>query len=131
MELKKLFTEDRAVSPVVAVVLMVAVTVILAAIVASFALGMGSSAEAKPQASFEYDLSGSSVEITHVGGDPLQASRVTVLVNGTDDGNSWSATKIDTGDTYTTAATGTNGEVRIVWEGDSGQTATLSTYEVP
>ncbi len=36
MDLKKLFADDDAVSPVIGVILMVAITVILAAVIASF-----------------------------------------------------------------------------------------------
>ncbi|MCY4732257.1 type IV pilin N-terminal domain-containing protein [Natronomonas gomsonensis] len=44
MELKHLFTADddnRAVSPVIGVILMVAITVILAAVIGTFVLGLG------------------------------------------------------------------------------------------
>lgn len=48
-------SEDRAVSPVIGVILMVAVTVILAAVVSMLVLGMGSDVETHPQASFSLD----------------------------------------------------------------------------
>ncbi len=41
MEFKKLLDEDRAVSPVIGVILMVAITVILAAVIGTFVLGLG------------------------------------------------------------------------------------------
>jgi len=44
MDLKKLFNDDDAVSPVIGVILMVAITVILAAVIASFVLGLGDQA---------------------------------------------------------------------------------------
>ncbi len=45
MKLKQLFEagEDRAVSPVIGVILMVAITVILAAVIGTFVLGLGES----------------------------------------------------------------------------------------
>ena len=58
MRLKQLFTDDDAVSPVIGVILMVAITVILAAVIASFVLGLGDSTdEVQPNTgfSFEYD----------------------------------------------------------------------------
>ncbi|MFC7072497.1 type IV pilin N-terminal domain-containing protein [Halovenus rubra] len=54
MELKNLFKEDDAVSPVIGVILMVAITVILAAVIASFVIGLGDTAgETQPQATWE------------------------------------------------------------------------------
>ncbi|MFD1597480.1 type IV pilin [Halobellus rarus] len=41
MELRNLFTDDRAVSPVIGVILMVAITVILAAVIGTFVLNLG------------------------------------------------------------------------------------------
>ena len=38
MDMKKLFADDSAVSPVIGVILMVAITVILAAVIGSFVL---------------------------------------------------------------------------------------------
>ena len=66
--------EDDAVSPVIGVILMVAITVLLAAVIASFVLGLGDRAQQTvPQASFstDYDPTGNSnnglVTITHDG----------------------------------------------------------------
>jgi len=56
MQLKKLFNEDDAVSPVIGVILMVAITVILAAVIATFVLGLGEQvSDTAPQASFNFD----------------------------------------------------------------------------
>jgi len=56
MKLKSLFNDDDAVSPVIGVILMVAITVILAAVIASFVLGLGDSAdEVQPNTSFTFD----------------------------------------------------------------------------
>jgi flagellin-like protein len=79
MELKRLLKDDDAVSPVIGVILMVAITVILAAVIASFVLGLGNNATNQtPTASFTFDYeetsSGSShgvVTITHDGGDTI------------------------------------------------------------
>ncbi|KZX46791.1 MULTISPECIES: type IV pilin [unclassified Haloarcula] len=82
--LKELLTEDDAVSPVIGVILMVAITVILAAVIASFVLGLGDQAQqATPQASFSWEYSANSsadtdgnVTITHDGGDSIQAQEL-------------------------------------------------------
>ncbi len=58
----ELFDKDKAVSPVIGVILMVAITVILAAVIGAFVLGFQDRAtERVPQASIgiEADLSGS------------------------------------------------------------------------
>jgi len=43
-------TDDRAVSPVIGVILMVAITVILAAVIGTFVLGLGENVESNPSA---------------------------------------------------------------------------------
>jgi flagellin-like protein len=80
MDLKQLFEDDDAVSPVIGVILMVAITVILAAVIASFVLGLGDQTQsATPQASFSFDYeSGTSLSITHDGGDTIQAEELYV-----------------------------------------------------
>ena len=87
MELKTLFEadDDRAVSPVIGVILMVAITVILAAVIGTFVLGLGDQVESAPQASFNFDYDssdGGEVEIRHRGGDTIDTSNVDVRVNG-------------------------------------------------
>jgi flagellin-like protein len=48
-------SDDRAVSPVIGVILMVAITVILAAVIGTFVLGLGGNQNAKPSASVSVD----------------------------------------------------------------------------
>jgi len=81
MELKQLFKDDDAVSPVIGVILMVAITVILAAVIASFVLGLGNSAtNTNPQASFSFEYEEGytspngnigATTISHDGGDTI------------------------------------------------------------
>ena len=68
---------DRAVSPVVGVVLMVAVTVLLAGVVLAFAAGI-QPAEPAPQASFALDAESGTATVTHVGGQTIQAENIRV-----------------------------------------------------
>jgi len=94
MELKQLYTDDDAVSPVIGVILMVAITVILAAVIASFVLGLGNSAtNTNPQASFsfeyeEVEASTASngpqglVTISHDGGDTISDNELYVRGSG-------------------------------------------------
>ncbi|VVB97824.1 Uncharacterised protein [uncultured archaeon] len=61
---------DEAVSPVIGVILMVAITVILAAVIAAFVFGMGPPVKA-PQVQLKFTATPSILTITHSGGDPL------------------------------------------------------------
>jgi flagellin-like protein len=77
-----LFDDDRGVSPVIGVILMVAITVILAAVIAAFVLGLGDTNSSTPNVTWEYDYNGSSsnatVEVTMTGGDSFDPARVSV-----------------------------------------------------
>lgn len=70
---ERLRNSDRAVSPVIGVILMVAITVILAAVIAAFVLGFGAETEAAPQASIDIDADAgdNSLSIEHNGGDAI------------------------------------------------------------
>ncbi|QLC33645.1 type IV pilin N-terminal domain-containing protein [Halarchaeum sp. CBA1220] len=101
MKLRNLFNaDDRGVSPVIGVILMVAITVILAAVIGTFVLGLGNQVgNNAPQATFEYDYSGDFpydnsasdpavgwINITHQSGqslDPNSLTINTVAANGT------------------------------------------------
>jgi len=97
MNFKNLFDDERAVSPVIGVILMVAITVILAAVIGTFVLGLGDQLqETSPQASFGFDTTTvdvpdtgdadptavTAVEVSHQTGDVLQASNLNIVVNG-------------------------------------------------
>jgi flagellin-like protein len=91
MDFKDIFTDDDAVSPVIGVILMVAITVILAAVIGTFVLGLGDQvSNTSPTASFSFDYSNSSgnpgdtLEVTHDGGDRIDASLVNASVTGAD-----------------------------------------------
>jgi len=82
MMLPSIFTrEDRAVSPVIGVILMVAITVILAAVIGTFVLGLGDSLEQAPQAQLDVTSgSAESLTINHNGGDSLTVSDIEVTI---------------------------------------------------
>ena len=87
MDLKKLFTEERAVSPVIGVILMVAITVILAAVIGAFVLGLGGDTESTPQASLNFQIvdDGEGVEVEHRGGDSFNLTNVEIAGDLDDD----------------------------------------------
>lgn len=67
---------EDAVSPVIGVILMVAITVILAAVIAAFVFGLGGTQQSAPTASIvaaNYpDSPGADMKIQHKGGDMLK-----------------------------------------------------------
>jgi flagellin-like protein len=78
MDLKELFTDDDAVSPVIGVILMVAITVILAAVIGAFVLNIGGNQETAPQNQFDFEYSnnGNNVSVSHGGGGTLDANQL-------------------------------------------------------
>jgi flagellin-like protein len=74
MDLKKIFNNNKAVSPVIGVVLMVAITVILAAAIGSSVFGQGPS-ESAPQANIDIIVvDGNTIKFEHLGGDTILLS---------------------------------------------------------
>jgi len=83
-KLKAALNDDRGVSPVIGVILMVAITVILAAVIGTFVLGLGDSLEQAPQAQLDAEAAGSGasevLNISHNGGDSIAAEDIRVVV---------------------------------------------------
>ena len=85
-------SDDSAVSPVVGVILMVAITVLLAATAATFFLDLGSASlgENTPQAAFSFEYEAGSPEsltIEHRSGDPIRAGGLYITVSGASTAN--------------------------------------------
>jgi len=145
MEFKQLFDDDRAVSPVIGVILMVAITVILAAVIGTFVLGLGDQVQSTtPQASFGFDSSDAkqNVTITHQSGDSIEASSLSIsstrtFVEGNFD--SFSGDSVSAGTTVEITAGDASdaddfaGEtVRVIYDSpDSDSSSTLGKFEVP
>jgi len=96
MDLKNIITDDDAVSPVIGVILMVAITVILAAVIASFVLGLGNQAQqGAPTATigFDYDQvvengddpNAGILEVSHDGGDSVNYQELYIRGSGIND----------------------------------------------
>ncbi|WP_044951709.1 type IV pilin [Haloarcula hispanica] len=157
MELKRFFNDDDAVSPVIGVILMVAITVILAAVIATFVLGLGDQvSNTAPQASFStnYDSGSQEVDVTHDGGDSIKASNLYFRGSGFDDGvtvgesedtdindnnqpwpdyaSSGDNSKVVAGDRVVVAVTGDEYDFSVVYESATGDnSATLATASGP
>ena len=134
MKLQQLRNDDDAVSPVIGVILMVAITVILAAVIATFVLGLGDQvSDTAPQASFDFESSSGTVTITHSGGSTLDVGNVDVQSSGSVTISNWpgSGSEISAGDSVdVTGLSGSSGTIRITWSNDAGtDSATLRTYE--
>jgi flagellin-like protein len=156
LDIKALFADDGAVSPVIGVILMVAITVILAAVIGTFVLGLGQSVQkTAPQASFSVDLNDTKqgATITHDGGDAVSNTELYVVSSisfGSADNGSFLVTDKDTwkhvaGDgstkdvtagssvTIGNTSTGFGGEtIRVVWQSsESEKSQTLRKFEAP
>jgi flagellin-like protein len=161
MQLKSIFADDDAVSPVIGVILMVAITVILAAVIGTFVLGLGDQVQStSPQASFSFDYTDNGgsdndeLAITHDGGDSISDTQLFVksgaAFDNTDDNtaNAPSTTDWDTlfspsddevsaGDSGTLYSDTNSDEFnsatfRVTWENQNGDnTATLGKWDGP
>ena len=161
MNLKSILTDDDAVSPVIGVILMVAITVILAAVIGTFVLGLGDQVQStSPQASFNFEFTDAGgtddqVLITHDGGDSISSDQITIVSSENFDDPD-DASPADTGSATWTALNGgtttdvsagsseaINGSsaagnelngatVRVTWASGSGDsTATLGKWDGP
>lgn len=76
--------DNRAVSPVIGVILMVAITVILAAVIGGFVLGLGGDLQSAPQGQISIEDAGNTgdIEISHNGGDAMTSSNLVVNYDG-------------------------------------------------
>jgi flagellin-like protein len=157
MSLKQLFKDDDAVSPVIGVILMVAITVILAAVIATFVLGLGEQiSETSPNTSFSFEYndvngesdswgvstSGAIVNVTHSGGPNINANQL--RMSGSSEhggsvvwGNSSGTTpynandEISAGDTVDYAMA-SDDRIQVTWENEEGtQSATLQNFRGP
>jgi flagellin-like protein len=154
MQLKQLLNNDDAVSPVIGVILMVAITVILAAVIATFVLGLGDSlSNTAPQASFSFDYEDPSgddtLTITHDGGDAIPENELSASISGASDssndgtysdlfGSSTSDVTAGSSDTIDTSFVSegsldlSGATVRVVFEdSDGGSSATLGRWDGP
>lgn len=81
-----MFKKDDAVSPVIGVILMVAITVILAAVIAAFVFGMAGSVGATKNVAFIAELTGTggtAVMVTNHGGNDLNSLQSLSATDGT------------------------------------------------
>jgi len=142
MDLKQLFTDDDAVSPVIGVILMVAITVILAAVIGAFVLDIGGSQESAPQVQWDWSVDSTNssspeyngtVTLTHGGGDTVNSpGQISLSVDDNSTGDfslskwadTWSANdeafvRIDAGSSYSNT-----GSATLTWQSSDGSQST-------
>ena len=126
MKIDTQVVDERAVSPVVGVALMIAITVILAAVIGAVVLGLGTGGVDTPQAQLqaEWNDDGNEVVITHNGGEPLPEGEVIFIV---DDEDPVGLTQdLTTGESYEVGATeGTHDELTVIWEDPNSDSSTI------
>ncbi|MFD1646042.1 type IV pilin [Haloarchaeobius litoreus] len=140
MDLKQLFTDDNAVSPVIGVILMVAITVILAAVIGAFVLNIGGNQETAPQNQFDFEYSNNSdhVIVSHGGGGTLDATQLDL--SGAWTGSDCGVVELSglgAGDVVVNNSTGSWGPcshdassgdtLEITWTSSSGDTSQIIT----
>jgi len=153
MDFKKLIDDESAVSPVIGVILMVAITVILAAVIGTFVLGLGDQVQdTTPRAQIGFDFTDDSeMTVTHESGDTLETANLEVKVgsntvwdsngiatdyDGTNANNGWSTDEISAGSSLTIDDADdtdlSDNTVRVIWSSpNSDSTATLASQEWP
>jgi len=118
--------DTRGVSPVIGVILMVAITVILAAVIGTFVLGLGENVSSTtPQAQLSMSVSsGNNITIDHNGGDAIAADSVDIkVVNSSGGSFTVSPTNPDelsVGDSAIINTSDVNNKVAISWPSTVG-----------
>ena len=152
MKLKQLLNDDDAVSPVIGVILMVAITVILAAVIATFVLGLGEQvSQTSPNTSFSFDYENDSaatgepaavgngsdavVTVTHSGGPNIAVEQLSIAGDQTaawtDAGGFNSGDEVSAGDSIDVDVD-LGDRVSVVWENEEGtESSTLQRFDVP
>ncbi|WP_122088325.1 type IV pilin [Halalkalicoccus subterraneus] len=116
--------DDRGVSPVIGVVLMVAITVILAAVIGAFVLGLGDGLGTNPQAGVTVEGDGSeSATVTLTSLDNADG----IVIRDSDGGEAEDGALSTIGES--TTITGQNEYSVVATDGD-GNEATVRTFEL-
>lgn len=126
-------TDTRGASSVVGVLLLVAVTVILGAVVATVTLGLGSdSTNDTPKVGWEYEYNGGAIQATHESGDEVKIEALSTKGSCAADPGS-SPTTVSSGDNITIGdgSCATSGEtIKILWnDPTSDSSAILGEFE--
>ena len=103
---KDIREDEEAVSPVIGVILMVAITVILAAVIAAFVFGMGPP-EQKYNVAFSTSINSTGATLTlHDNGGASNVTVTTVTVNGASATTSGTTTNMAIGNSFFVSSAG-------------------------
>ena len=116
---------ERAVSPVIGVILMVSITVILAAVIGVFVLEFGSSvSDSPPTVQFDMTVdSDNNAKILHEGGDVFEADSVSITNNESE--YTFESGSVSAGDKSNSFNVSDGDTVRVVWESDNGEKSNI------
>lgn len=97
-------TDSRGQSEIIGVILLIAITLVLASLVAVYAFDLGQTTQdAPPQATFSFDQAADGdLTATHEGGQALNPQHIQIIVNDFDDGENDAAAAV--GETATDGA---------------------------
>ncbi|AKB26906.1 hypothetical protein MSSIT_0187 [Methanosarcina siciliae T4/M] len=141
MDLKKIFNDNKAVSPVIGVVLMVAITVILAAAIGSSVFGQGP-AKSAPQANIDIKAVNASdpgyIKFEHLGGEPIyfnenSTTKVMAALDGTSvEIDATGLGTLDVGDMVTIGLNDASNNTSAAFSGgpSSGDTVNIKIIDV-
>jgi flagellin-like protein len=135
-------TGDSGVSPVVGVILMVAITVILSAIIATFVLDLGGSVSQNPSAGVTFDQTASDADSSDASSNAAVTVQIVSMENADSVGLQF--TNADTGDTnspsgsFSGQTAGSTADVTNLESDDTitvtatldGKTSVIQTYTV-
>ena len=110
---------------------MVGITVILAAVIGTFVLGLGDQVESAPQASFDFqEGDAGELDITHRGGDTIDTNTVEVRLDGEDQEEAFEEDQFRAGDTVDIEGGDTGEDVDIVFTSGDRQDI-IGSFTIP
>jgi flagellin-like protein len=118
---------DEAVSPVIGVILMVAITVILAAVIAAFVFGMAGNIQKTKVVAATVNQQGGTIIVTYQGGqDNADVTSIAARINDADFGSTMSAS---VGKALTTSGTAGRDHIVVTASFTDGSTQVITdTY---
>lgn len=124
-------TNERAVSPVVAVALLITITVILAAVIGATLFGLGVESAEAPEVTLSFEVDNGDVILVHEGGEQLEADEIAVLDEAGNELDPGLATDLSAGEREPIADAAAVDEIQVVWQHPQGDTETiLATFKV-
>ncbi len=143
--LRTMADDERAISPVIGVILMISLAVIVASMVGGFTLGMGDNIQQQPPDAgftFDYNANAGTITVTHDGGQPFTEDNTQSLIVRQTGSTTASVVWVDgstgsfpvtAGDQIAPSFTLVSGdEIRVVWlSADGSSTDTLDRFRIP